>query len=295
MVNELFNNKNIYIFPCNLKLYNCEVSFLENKNKVDWHTRLTKIKKDDIVLIYYTKPVAKIKLICKVIDSNINNLELIRDDKYWKKSDSKKEHKRYIRLELLKILDKGISLEELKENGLTGNIQGSCGINDEKNVRLKKYIIEELSKQLEIQFEEENFIFDNYVYESNFNDTTKSKIEYITVTGTKIKRDSRKVMEALRRANYSCELDSSHKTFARKKDGLDYTEAHHLIPLSAQDDFNESLDITANIVSLCPNCHKEIHYGNSKKMIKKLYDQRIIQLQEEGIQISLEELLSYYK
>lgn len=295
MINKLLNNKNIYIFPCNLKLYNCELSFLENKHMVDWHNRLTKIKKDDIVLIYYSKPISKIKLICKVINSNVNNLELRKDDKYWKKSVSKKEHKKYIKLKLLKILDKGIELDELKKNGLCNTMQGSFGINDEKNLRLKKYIIEEISKQLEIQFDEQNFIFDNFVYESNLKDNINDKIEYITIKGTKIKRDAKKVKQALYRANYKCEIDSLHKTFTRKKDGLDYTEAHHLIPLSAQDDFCQSLDIFANIVSLCPNCHKEIHYGNSENMIKKLYNQRIKQLQEAGIYISLEKLLNYYK
>ena len=38
-------------------------------------------------------------------------------------------------------------------------------------------------------------------------------------------------------------------------------EGHHLVPLEYQDLFNESLYFVDNIVSLCPTCHREIHYA----------------------------------
>ena len=39
---------------------------------------------------------------------------------------------------------------------------------------------------------------------------------------------------------------------------------HHLIPLRMQHDFENSLDVVGNIVSICPNCHRLIHYGRDK-------------------------------
>ena len=96
-------------------------------------------------------------------------------------------------------------------------------------------------------------------------------------------------------ANYKCEVDKDHKCFLRKDGETPYTEAHHLVPLSFQDDFEYSLDIEENIVSLCSNCHNEIHYGyNAINIITQLYEERKDLLKGKGIDITLEKLLSYY-
>ena len=71
-------------------------------------------------------------------------------------------------------------------------------------------------------------------------------------------RDPKNSAIALQRANYTCEHDPSHYTFIRKKDGTNYTEVHHLIPMCFQGRFKDaSLDHPANIVSLCSQCHNE--------------------------------------
>ena len=73
-------------------------------------------------------------------------------------------------------------------------------------------------------------------------------------------------------------------------------EPHHLIPMSFSDRFENSLDNEANIVSLCSNCHNEIHYGkDAYKLIEKLYNQRKNVLSQAGIEITLEELIKAYK
>lgn len=72
-------------------------------------------------------------------------------------------------------------------------------------------------------------------------------------------------------------------------------EPHHLIPLEFQDYFEYSLDVEANIICLCSNCHNEIHYGlNNKILIKKFYDERIEALRACGLDISLEDLYKMY-
>ncbi len=82
------------------------------------------------------------------------------------------------------------------------------------------------------------------------------------------KRDRQKSINAIVHANFQCEIDNMHRTFIRKKSSIPYTEAHHLIPLSYQDYFEYSLDIEENIVSLCSNCHNEIHYGINALLTK---------------------------
>ena len=97
------------------------------------------------------------------------------------------------------------------------------------------------------------------------------------------KRSRIVAINALGIANFTCEIDTNHKTFNRKKDGIPYTEPHHLIPMAYQDRFDYSIDIEENIVSLCSNCHNEIHYGeNTKELIKKLYYERKALLEKKA-------------
>ena len=76
-------------------------------------------------------------------------------------------------------------------------------------------------------------------------------------------------------------------------------EAHHLIPMAVQKDFNINIDRIENIVSLCPICHSAIHLGNEQiryELLKKIYDIKISELKKAGISISFDELFSkYYK
>ena len=102
-------------------------------------------------------------------------------------------------------------------------------------------------------------------------------------------------IKALKRANYECEIDKSHPSFKRRTTKVNYTEPHHLIPMAKQGNFSYSLDVEANIVSLCSNCHNQIHYGlENKKIIDRLYHLREEELRSAGISVSLAELTSYY-
>lgn len=68
-----------------------------------------------------------------------------------------------------------------------------------------------------------------------------------------------------------------------------------MIPMSAQNDFDHSLDVEANIVALCSNCHNEIHYGeNTRELVQRLYDIRSEILVTAGIHITIDLILEYY-
>jgi 5-methylcytosine-specific restriction protein A len=74
-------------------------------------------------------------------------------------------------------------------------------------------------------------------------------------------------------------------------------EAHHLIPMSIQKDFTNSLDVPGNIISVCPNCHRKLHYAcleDKEGMINILYEKRKKGLERFGIDISLNELFKLY-
>lgn len=110
-------------------------------------------------------------------------------------------------------------------------------------------------------------------------------------------RDPKKAKQAIKQAEFKCEIDDTHETFVSEASRKNYMEAHHLIPLRMQHDFENSLDVVGNIVSICPNCHRLIHYGrdkDKKKVLELLFEQRKDSLKKFGIEVSLKELFGYY-
>lgn len=117
------------------------------------------------------------------------------------------------------------------------------------------------------------------------------------IIGEKVafKRNQETAKKSIVLANYKCNIDESHSSFI-SKNGMPYMEAHHLVPLSTQDYFESSLDVDANIVCLCPNCHRKLHYGaDITQELQKLYDNRIEYLKQSGIDISFVELIELYR
>ncbi|MEH7072877.1 hypothetical protein V7121_16630 [Neobacillus drentensis] len=103
-------------------------------------------------------------------------------------------------------------------------------------------------------------------------------------------------INALRHANNKCEFDDTHLTFTRRNSDLSYTEPHHLVPITYHNNFEVSLDVEENIVSLCCNCHKQIHLGKGfEVMLEKLHNDRKDLLTRVGIDITLDELIKLYK
>ena len=93
-------------------------------------------------------------------------------------------------------------------------------------------------------------------------------------------------------AEYQCEISPSHKTFIQNKTNHQYAEGHHIIALSNQRSIPRSLDIYANIICLCPLCHRFLHYGNrhdKMPVVGLLYSKRADRLAQSGIRLSQRE------
>lgn len=145
----------------------------------------------------------------------------------------------------------------------------------------------ELKEVINSEFEKYEFTF----YEDKIKVPYKTELNY----GKKSYRDSKVSYNALRLASFCCEFSKNHISFKRKKTNVMYTEAHHLIPLKYQKYFNVNLDVEANIVSLCSECHNRLHYGEYFiDILEKLYNERKERLKKCGIEITFEELLKMY-
>ena len=103
-------------------------------------------------------------------------------------------------------------------------------------------------------------------------------------------------LQALELANYQCEIDNSHITFISESNSKPYMEGHHLIPISKQISFSNSLDNYANIICLCPICHRQLHHGlydDKKRLLSQIYEQRGSRLSQSGLSLSKDEFISF--
>jgi len=82
----------------------------------------------------------------------------------------------------------------------------------------------------------------------------KPQVSYRMVKGYSRNRDV--VDEVLVRANGQCELCGCAAPFNRRSNNTPYLVVHHVIQLA-----NGGDDSTDNAKALCPNCHREKHWG----------------------------------
>jgi len=111
-----------------------------------------------------------------------------------------------------------------------------------------------------------NKLYHNLEYKDFFfkDDTLLCTIDNKTAK-QRYKRDAKLINEAKNRDKFICKVDTNHKTFNSK--GKNYVEGHHIIPMFQQKNYSFKLDDVNNIISLCPNCHREIHLSDDKKNI----------------------------
>ena len=159
------------------------------------------------------------------------------------------------------------------------------------------------TNQLEI-----NYNFDQTNSEGKFNQfiVKEHTVTYETARKSKINyngislypRNLNESILAKQRSKWKCEYNTEHQTFKSSKDNNPYMEAHHLIPMSYQYFFENSIDFADNIICLCPTCHRKIHNAHKevkREMIIKLFNQRKLTYPAHGINIDIQSLLSMYK
>lgn len=85
-------------------------------------------------------------------------------------------------------------------------------------------------------------------------------------TSSQFVRDAAIVSWVLANSQGVCECCENAAPFQRKN-GQFYLEVHHVKPLA-----DEGSDTIGNAIAICPNCHREIHFGaNSEMLIEEVY------------------------
>lgn len=126
-----------------------------------------------------------------------------------------------------------------------------------KRIAVGKYVL--LQQYRDLYFEEEIENSQNDTKESRrkrLSEVKNTKPELYISTTTKFKRNPDVVAEVLLRSKGKCEKCKKAAPFIRKSNNTPYLEVHHTISLS---DCGE--DTVDNCIAVCPNCHRELHYG----------------------------------
>lgn len=84
----------------------------------------------------------------------------------------------------------------------------------------------------------------------------RRKPRTVTVVRTEYQRNPDVVAEVLERASGICEGCSDLVPFERNANGTPYLEVHHKMRLAEGGD-----DTVENAIALCPNCHRQEHFG----------------------------------
>jgi 5-methylcytosine-specific restriction protein A len=85
---------------------------------------------------------------------------------------------------------------------------------------------------------------------------SEAKPKRLSVNPIVYQRNPDVVAESLARSDGKCERCKNKAPFNRLKDGTPYLEVHHVIRLA-----DGGLDVLDNTLAVCPNCHRELHFG----------------------------------
>lgn len=207
------------------------------------------IKKGDLVLAYETGEVRAITTICKVV----NKFE--EDNEVFIKFQKIIDYKNVLPWELLK------QRKELDDCEVVYSHRGTLFDLKKEHYDVIMQMLEEINP--DINSEEELY---QEVKKSMTDDQNERKIrlesrssfypDTYEVSTKAFKRNIDVIAEVLIRANGICEKCGKEAPFRRASDGTPYLEVHHVKRLA---DGGE--DTIENAIAVCPNCHRQLHFG----------------------------------
>jgi len=90
----------------------------------------------------------------------------------------------------------------------------------------------------------------------NVKKSKDTALTMFTVITKRFKRNANVIAQVLTKAKAKCKKCKKTAPFIRKKDGTPYLEIHHKISMA-----DGGYDTIENTIAVCPNCHRELHYG----------------------------------
>jgi len=148
-----------------------------------------------------------------------------------------------------------------------------------KKISKKYFISDNLLENINTLYKDlefKDFFFADNILSCEINNKTAKQ---------RYKRNAKLIIDAKNRDKFMCQVNNKHITFVSNK--KNYVEGHHIIPMFQQKNYEFSLDNVNNIISLCPNCHREIHLSDNKsKIITTIFNQNQEYMKSNNIDVN---------
>ena len=252
-----------WLISANSKIYDFSSSF-EHFGFIDWKQGKSKYTIGDIVYIYCTRPIKKIRYKCLIekIDLDFKN---IRDDReYWINIEDyyKSLNGKFMHLKLIEQVDnENLYLNKLLEVGLKAAPQGPKKLDG----ILLNYI-------------EQNFNDDNQ--ENFYPEMINQNIEIYEgikkqVIVNKYERSSIARIKCIEYNGLNCKICGLDFEEKYGKLGEGFIHIHHIRPIS-EIGKNYKIDYKKDLIPVCPNCHSMLHRKINGKEVTILELKKIL-------------------
>jgi 5-methylcytosine-specific restriction enzyme A len=237
------NARRVWLVPANPNEYDIESAF-NRYETLDWK-RSYNYENGDILFLYVSGNVRKVRFKVEVIEGLIQTNDNLYDAEFWFDEEKLVRSKEWdwSRVRFVDEVDcEGLSLQQLRNHGLKGNIQGSMKLTGE----LRDYIMSFFNQDMTADY------FAEEVPET----LEEGKRKTISVNVYERNLIARK--QCIEKYGIECQICEMNFEDVYGEVGKDFIHVHHIVPLSEiQQDYEvHPID---DLIPVCPNCHAMLH------------------------------------
>lgn len=236
-------------------------SYFKDHDVVYWRQSRFNQQVGDIIYIYVSDSIQKIKYKTVVEEIDLSFQETMDDKDYWVDLTLYEESKNlyFMRLRLIEQGDsEELSYYNLQQKGfINGPIQGKITMNDDFVHYVDEYLTDVYLEQSEDDFGEN-------INESEFPNLPEGAVKTITVRSYERNPRARRLCIQYHGTNCSICGFSFEEMYGQL--GKGFIEVHHIVPLS-QIGENYRVDPKNDLIPVCPNCHKMLHRKLNGKVV----------------------------
>lgn len=254
-----------WLISANGKMYDHSKSFA-HFDSIDWRQGNARYSIGDIVYIYCTSPIQKIRYKCRVTQINKSASE-IRDDKaYWFNQEEyeKSSNGLFFNLQLIEEVDSGkLLLPVLLKNGLKAAPQGPLKLTPQ----LETYI-SNIFLTANDEYFPETLDSSSEIYEGLKKQVSVNKYERSSIARTK----------CVEIHGYICKICKFDFEKIYGELGKEFIHVHHITPIHKIGK-SYKINYSKDLIPVCPNCHAMLHRSLNGKQYTV---QELVQLVEEN-------------
>ncbi|MEV5116681.1 HNH endonuclease [Peribacillus frigoritolerans] len=237
------NARRFWVVPANPEDYDLASAFSRYET-IDWR-RSRKYENGDILFMYVSDNIQRVRYKVEVIKGLVPPNEVNHNKMFWR-NEAKFEQSmtgNWTRFRLVDEVDTiELSLAQLREHGLNGNIQGPMKVTG----KLRNYIMS---------------FFERDITHSYYPDEVSETLEEgkrKTIRVNVYERNPIARKHCMEHYGAQCKICSLNFEDTYGEVGKDFIHVHHIVPLHEIQQGYE-VDPIQDLIPVCPNCHAMLH------------------------------------